>query len=79
MRQGTPISTQEFYDDLRHRMRAVWADAERVNPQAIYDKLATYQSFFAVPFDQYLLLELSTLIILTFLRTCLMLFRCLHK
>jgi len=51
MRQGTPISTQEFYDDLRHRMRAVWTDAERVNLQAIYDKLATYQLFFAVPLD----------------------------
>ena len=23
MRQGTPISTQEFTDDLRHRLRAV--------------------------------------------------------
>ena len=52
MRQGTPISTQEFTDDLRHRLRAVWRDAERVNPQATYDKLATYQSFFAVPFHQ---------------------------
>ena len=52
MRQGTPISTQEFYDDLRHRMRAAWTDAEKKNPQATCNKLATYQSFFAVPFDQ---------------------------
>eukprot|EP00983_Pelagomonas_calceolata_P009870 319553-Pelagomonas_calceolata.AAC.1 len=28
LRQGTPIPTQEFTDDLRHRLRAVWRDVE---------------------------------------------------
>eukprot|EP00983_Pelagomonas_calceolata_P133392 1161961-Pelagomonas_calceolata.AAC.1 len=28
LRQGTPIPIQEFTDDLRHRLRAVWRDVE---------------------------------------------------
>eukprot|EP00983_Pelagomonas_calceolata_P012135 388846-Pelagomonas_calceolata.AAC.1 len=28
VRQGTLIPTQEFADDLRHRLRAVWRDVE---------------------------------------------------
>eukprot|EP00983_Pelagomonas_calceolata_P054069 1143555-Pelagomonas_calceolata.AAC.1 len=51
VRQGTPIPIQEFTDDLRHRLQAVWRDVERVNPRDTYSKLATYQSLFAVPFD----------------------------
>jgi hypothetical protein len=51
VRQGTPISIQEFTADLRHRLRAVWRDVEGVNPRETYSKLATYQTLFAVPFD----------------------------
>eukprot|EP00983_Pelagomonas_calceolata_P012983 414721-Pelagomonas_calceolata.AAC.1 len=51
VQQGTPISIQEFTDDVRHRLRAVWRDVEGVNPRDTYSKLATYQSFFAVSFD----------------------------
>eukprot|EP00983_Pelagomonas_calceolata_P024880 782700-Pelagomonas_calceolata.AAC.1 len=51
VQQGTPIPTQEFIDDLRHRLRAVWRDVEGVTPRDTYNKLATYQSHFAVPFD----------------------------
>eukprot|EP00983_Pelagomonas_calceolata_P023196 730542-Pelagomonas_calceolata.AAC.1 len=46
-----PIPIQEFTDDLRHRLRAVWRDVEGVNPRDTYSKLATCQSLFAVPFD----------------------------
>eukprot|EP00983_Pelagomonas_calceolata_P115501 1160206-Pelagomonas_calceolata.AAC.10 len=28
MKQGTPISIQDFTDDLRHRLRGVWRDVE---------------------------------------------------
>eukprot|EP00983_Pelagomonas_calceolata_P047243 1140546-Pelagomonas_calceolata.AAC.1 len=51
VRQGTPIPIQEFTDDLRHRLRAVWREFEGVNPRDTFCKLATYQSLFAVPFD----------------------------
>jgi hypothetical protein len=50
VRQGSPIRIQEFTDDLRHRLRAVWRDVEGVNPRETYNKLASYQSLFAVPF-----------------------------
>eukprot|EP00983_Pelagomonas_calceolata_P035839 1121591-Pelagomonas_calceolata.AAC.1 len=55
LRQGAPIPLQEFTDDLRHRLRAVWKDvdstpSEGVNPRGTYCKLATYQSLLAVPF-----------------------------
>eukprot|EP00983_Pelagomonas_calceolata_P033361 1044696-Pelagomonas_calceolata.AAC.1 len=36
VRQGTPIPLQEFPDDLRHRLRAVWRDVEGVNPRDTY-------------------------------------------
>eukprot|EP00983_Pelagomonas_calceolata_P006689 219502-Pelagomonas_calceolata.AAC.1 len=51
--QGAPIPIQEFIDDLRHRLQAVWRDVERVSPRETYSKLAIaiHQSLFAVPFD----------------------------
>eukprot|EP00983_Pelagomonas_calceolata_P045902 1139919-Pelagomonas_calceolata.AAC.2 len=36
VRQGTPIPIQEFTDDFRHRLRAVWRDVEGVNPRDTY-------------------------------------------
>eukprot|EP00983_Pelagomonas_calceolata_P005485 178871-Pelagomonas_calceolata.AAC.1 len=42
---------QEFTNDLRHRLRAVWRDVDGVNPRDTFSKLATYPSLFAVPFD----------------------------
>eukprot|EP00983_Pelagomonas_calceolata_P008103 263201-Pelagomonas_calceolata.AAC.1 len=50
-RQASPIPIQGFTDDLRHRLRAVWRDVEEVSPRDTYNKLATYQSLVAVPFD----------------------------
>eukprot|EP00983_Pelagomonas_calceolata_P060038 1146200-Pelagomonas_calceolata.AAC.1 len=41
VRQGTTIPIQEFTDDLRHRLRAVWRDVEGVNRVTLI-----------VPFDQ---------------------------
>eukprot|EP00983_Pelagomonas_calceolata_P057145 1144937-Pelagomonas_calceolata.AAC.4 len=46
-----PIPIQEFTDDPRHRLRAVWRDVEGVKPRDTYRKPATYQSLFSVPFD----------------------------
>jgi len=42
-----------FYSrvDLRHRLRTVWRDVKGLNPWDTNSKLATYQSFFPVPFD----------------------------
>ena len=60
---------QEFTADLKHRMRGVWRDAELVDPNTHNNKLATYHSWFAIPFSrnermpinvpQYLHLDLS--------------------
>jgi hypothetical protein len=51
VRQGDPISIQEFTDDLQHRLWGVWRDVEGVDPQGSSNKLATYHALFAVPFD----------------------------
>eukprot|EP00983_Pelagomonas_calceolata_P078287 1154211-Pelagomonas_calceolata.AAC.1 len=32
MKQGTPISLQDFTDDLRHRLRGAWRAVEGVDP-----------------------------------------------
>ena len=42
---------QEFTADLKHRMRGVWRDAELVDPNTHNNKLATYYSWFAIPFS----------------------------
>eukprot|EP00983_Pelagomonas_calceolata_P003556 116198-Pelagomonas_calceolata.AAC.1 len=47
MKQGTPISLQDFTDDLRHRLCSAWRAAEGVDPRTTNNKLATYQAFFA--------------------------------
>ena len=41
---------QEFTADLKHRMRGVWRDAELEDPNT-HNKLATYHSWFAIPFS----------------------------
>ena len=66
---GHAITMQEFTADLKHRMRGVWRDAELVDPNSHNNKLATYHSWFAIPFSrnermpinilQYLHLDLS--------------------
>ena len=50
VRQVLPFLFQSSLE-LRHRLRAVWRDVEGFNPQDTNSKLATRQSFFAVPFD----------------------------
>ena len=44
------IPMQNFTADLKHRMRGVWRDAELVDPNTHNNKLATYHSWFAIPF-----------------------------
>jgi len=66
---GRANPMQEFAADLKHRMRGVWRDAELVDPNTHNNKLATYHSWFAIPFSsnermptsvsQYLHLDLS--------------------
>jgi len=66
---GHAITMQEFTADLKHRMRGVWKDAELVDPNTHNNKLATYHSWYAIPFSrnermpinvpQYLHLDLS--------------------
>ena len=41
---------QEVTADLKHRMRDVRRDAELVDPNTHNNKLATYHSWFAIPF-----------------------------
>ena len=48
---GHAITMQEFTADLKHRMRGVWRDAELVDPNMHNNKLATYHSWFAIPFS----------------------------
>eukprot|EP00983_Pelagomonas_calceolata_P078829 1154399-Pelagomonas_calceolata.AAC.3 len=53
MKQGTPISLQDFTDDLRHRLRGAWRAVEGgVDPWTTNNKLTTYQASFALTFDQ---------------------------
>ena len=47
---GHAITMQEFTADLKHRMRGVWRDAELVDPNTHNNKMATYHSWFAIPF-----------------------------
>ena len=42
----------ETLPDLKHRMRGVWRDAELVDPNTHNNKLATYHSWFAIPFSR---------------------------
>ena len=49
---GRAIPMQEFTADLKHRMRGVWRDAELVDPNTHNNKLATYHSWFAIPFSR---------------------------
>ena len=48
---GHAIPMQEFTADLKHMMRGVWRDAELVDPNTHNNKLATYHSWFAIPFS----------------------------
>eukprot|EP00983_Pelagomonas_calceolata_P109663 1159581-Pelagomonas_calceolata.AAC.2 len=52
MKQGMPISLQDFTDDLRHRLRCAWRAVEGVDLRRTNNILATYQAFFALPFGQ---------------------------
>eukprot|EP00983_Pelagomonas_calceolata_P015065 478604-Pelagomonas_calceolata.AAC.1 len=49
MKQGMPISLQDFTDDLRHRFHGAWRAVEGVDLQTTNNKLATYQALFAYP------------------------------
>ena len=49
---GRAIPKQEFTADMRHRMRGVWRDAGLVDPNTHNNKLASYQSCFAIPFSR---------------------------
>jgi len=49
---GHAITMQEFTADLKHRMRGVWRNAELVDPNTHNNKLATYHSWFAIPFTR---------------------------
>ena len=49
---GRAIPMQEFTADLKHRMRGVWRDAELLDPNTHNNKLATYHSWFAIPFSR---------------------------
>ena len=42
----------ELTADLKHRMTGVWRDAELVDPNTHNNKLATYHSWFAIPFSR---------------------------
>ena len=44
------VPMQEFTADLKHRMRSVWRDADLVDPNTHNNKLATYHSWFVIPF-----------------------------
>eukprot|EP00983_Pelagomonas_calceolata_P003259 106021-Pelagomonas_calceolata.AAC.1 len=52
IKQGKPISLQDFTDDLRHRLGGAWRAVEGVDLRTTNNKLATYQAFFALPIDQ---------------------------
>ena len=49
---GHAIPMQEFTADLKHRMRGVLRDAELVDTNLHNNKLATYHSWFAIPFSR---------------------------
>ena len=51
---GRAILMQVLTADLKHRMRGVWRDldAELVDPNTHNNKLATYHSWFAIPFPR---------------------------
>ena len=49
---GHAITMQELTADLKHRMRGVWRNAELVDPNTHDNKLATYHSWFAIPFSK---------------------------
>eukprot|EP00983_Pelagomonas_calceolata_P042117 1138352-Pelagomonas_calceolata.AAC.2 len=42
---------QDFTDNFRHRLCAVWRNVEGVDPRETNNKLATYQALFALPID----------------------------
>eukprot|EP00983_Pelagomonas_calceolata_P060584 1146448-Pelagomonas_calceolata.AAC.2 len=44
MKQGTPISLQDFTDDLRYRLCGAWRAVEGVDPRTTNNKWATYQA-----------------------------------
>jgi hypothetical protein len=48
---GCAVSMQDFTTDLEHRMRGVWRYTEVVDPTMHDNKLATYHSWFALPFS----------------------------
>ena len=52
---------QESTADLKHRMRGDWKDAVLVNSNTHNNKLATYHSWFAIPFSRAIILGLPSL------------------
>ena len=58
---GHAITMQEFTADLEHRMRDVWRDAKLLDPNTHGNKLATYHSWFAIPFSRAIILGLPSL------------------
>eukprot|EP00983_Pelagomonas_calceolata_P009973 323720-Pelagomonas_calceolata.AAC.1 len=44
MKQGMPISLQDFTDNLRHRLHGAWRAVEGVDSQTTNIKLPTYQA-----------------------------------
>eukprot|EP00983_Pelagomonas_calceolata_P076542 1153453-Pelagomonas_calceolata.AAC.4 len=44
LKQGTPISLQDFTGDLRHRLHGVWSDVEGMDSRETNNKLATHQA-----------------------------------
>ena len=48
---GHAIPMEEFTADLKQRMIGVWRHAELVAPSMHNNKLATYRSWFAIPFS----------------------------
>eukprot|EP00983_Pelagomonas_calceolata_P017063 535412-Pelagomonas_calceolata.AAC.1 len=67
MKQGTPISLQDFNGGLTHRLRGVWRDVEGVGPRETNNKLATYQALSALPFVSSCYLTLPVGWLLTYL------------
>jgi len=78
---GHAITMQEITADFKYRMRGVCRDAEFVDPNTHNNKLATYHSWFAIPFfknermpinvPRYLHLDLSKHVVRNISRFCL--------
>eukprot|EP00983_Pelagomonas_calceolata_P047660 1140746-Pelagomonas_calceolata.AAC.3 len=51
IKQVMPVSLQDVIDDSSHRLRGAWRAVEGVDPRTTNNRLATYHTFFALPFD----------------------------